>query len=85
MVKYGRNFILVLLNHISKKKIEKSHLQKRLNFRVGLNVKMAYFVIPDFCEFLSITPYKTFPIKNVGFVLKNSGNFQLGRHKNFQN
>ena len=35
IVKYGRNFILVLLNHIIKKKVEKSHSQKRLNFRVG--------------------------------------------------
>ena len=35
IVKYGRNFILVLLNHTIKKKVEKSRSQKRLNFRVG--------------------------------------------------
>ena len=45
---------------------------------------MAYFLNSDFCEFLSITPFKTIPIKNVGGVLKNSGNFQQERHKNFQ-
>ena len=46
---------------------------------------MAYFLISDFCGFLSITPFKTIPIKNVGGVLKNSGNLQQNRHKNFQN
>ena len=35
IVKYGRNFILVLLNHISKKKVEKSHPQKKKDFRGG--------------------------------------------------
>ena len=48
-------------------------------------LKMAYFMVPAFCGFLSITPFKTIPIKNVGGVLKNSGNLQQNRHKNFQN
>ena len=48
-------------------------------------LKMAYFLISDFFGILSITAFKTIPIKNVGGVLKNSGNLQQGRHKNFQN
>ena len=37
LVKYGRTFILVLLNHISNKKVQKYHFQKKLIFRGGSN------------------------------------------------
>ena len=39
----------------------------------------------NFFVFLSITSFKTMQIKNVGDVLKNSGNLQLDGHKNFEN
>ena len=45
IVKYGRTFILVLMNHISKKKVENFHPQKRLNFRVGYNWQIFNFLI----------------------------------------
>ena len=48
-------------------------------------LKMAYFLISDFFGILSITAFKTIPIKNVGGVLKNSGNLQSDGHKNFEN
>ena len=36
-VKYGRFFTLVLFEHMDKKKVEKFHPEKRLDFRVGSN------------------------------------------------
>ena len=36
-IQYGRFFILVLLGHMIGKKIEKSHPQKKQDFRVGSN------------------------------------------------
>ena len=45
LVKYGRTFILVLLNHISNKKVQKYHFQKRLNFRGGSNWQIFQFLI----------------------------------------
>ena len=42
---HKRTFILVLMNHISKKKVENFHPQKRLNFRVGYNWQIFNFLI----------------------------------------
>ena len=78
----GVCFILVLLNHIIKKTVEKSQSQKRLNFRVGSNWHIFWFL---FFLFLSITSFKIIQIQNVGWVPENSGNFQQDEHKNCQN
>ena len=76
-------FILVLLNHMIQKKVEKTHPQKRLNFRVGSNWQ--FFNVCFFVGFLSITSFKTIRLLMLGGVLKNSGNLQQDRHKNLQN
>ena len=44
MVEYGRNFTLVLLNHMIKKKVEKSHPQKRLNIWVSSKWHISWFL-----------------------------------------
>ena len=46
-------------------------------------LKMAYFLISDFFGILSITAFKTIPIKNVGGVLKNSVNLQPRQAQEF--
>ena len=46
IVKYGRTFILVLLNHISNIKVEKCHTQKKVKFQGWL--KLAQFLITKF-------------------------------------
>ena len=56
--------MLVLLNHMIKKKVEKSYSQKKLNFRVG--TKWHIFQCLIFFGFLSITPFKTIKLQKLG-------------------
>ena len=65
IVKCGHNFILVLLNHMIKKKVEKSHLLKWLNFRVGSKWHIVWFF-----GFLSITSFKTIELQKLGVFWK---------------
>jgi len=65
-----------------KKKVEKSHLQKRLNFRVGSKWHIFCCLIFWFFVHNSLQNHQ---ITKVGGVLKNSGNLQQYGHKNLQN
>ena len=73
---------MVLLNHMIKKKIEKSHPEKRLNFRVGS--KWHIFRCLIFLVFVH-NSLQNQKITKVGGVLKNSGNLQQDGQKNLQN
>ena len=50
-VKYGRFFTLVLFGHRDEKKVEKFHPEKRLDFRVGSNWHIFWFLnFLNFCH-----------------------------------
>ena len=74
--KYGRNFILVLLNHMIKKKIEKSHPEKRLDFRVGSKWLNFYWL-----KFLGLSTLGSIisdilsTISQISWIFQNTPNF----------
>ena len=68
MVKYGRNFILVLLNNMIKKKIEKSHPQIRFNIWVSSKWHIFWFL--NFVLFVHNSLQKPFQYKMFGVFPK---------------